>query len=179
LEGCCWIVFLFYYYVIMKYKVWDRVIIKGDLSDHEKYVGWMSGYLGDVVTISIVNEVFGIYKIEEDNEIRNRYDGMFEWLVKEKEEDDPQEWDIVYVSDESEEDALEKKHMALFITKTKHGQSVCVEVWSEKNYKNWEYFSTEVRQHVIPKSKPTEEKKKRELYMTDSEREEFKKKNNF
>ena len=67
------------------------------------------------------------------------------------------EWDYVYVSDESEEDALEEKDKRILLRKCKDW-FVTVESFCENKYLQWKVFETDIFYHAVPI--PKEETKK-------------------
>ena len=87
------------------------------------------------------------------------------------------EW--VYVSDESEEDALACKVKRILITILPWNTNykyICVDTEFEEAYLCWNRYNICKWLYTVPVH--TEEKKERKLIMTDSEWEEFKSRNN-
>lgn len=84
----------------------------------------------------------------------------------------------VYVSDASEEDALQQKAKRILLSTLPwkvFNKYICVDETSTQKYLNWkEYYWTSWKYTVPVKE---EEKKERKVMMTDSEWEEFSKKN--
>jgi hypothetical protein len=82
------------------------------------------------------------------------------------------EWEEVYVSDKSVEDALKNKDKRIYLW-TFWKVNACVCKWFEEYYKDWEYFVIANRKYIA--KIPAETKTKREFLMTDKEFENAKK----
>lgn len=76
------------------------------------------------------------------------------------------QWEYVYVSNASEEEASKWKLKRIFLTKISETY-ICVNESSEKDYKLWNEYRICCWDFAVPI--PKEEKKLRELYLTDSE----------
>ena len=59
------------------------------------------------------------------------------------------EWDYVYVSDDSEEGAIEDKIKEILIRKCSNWY-VCVASDWEKNYLDWKTFETNIWEYAVP-----------------------------
>lgn len=82
------------------------------------------------------------------------------------------EW--VYVSDMGETDALKFKRKRILITKlpwTTFNPCICVSACYEDKYITWELYGIEAWKYAVPAQ--TDEKKLREIWMTDAEMEKF------
>ncbi len=123
------------------------------VSDYALYVHWLSS--------EIKNEVSFTYLSEQ--EAQQALDYINEFSMEPKIE-------YVYVSDESEEDALKKERKCILLTKLPWDISfpyICVAEWQKENYLKWEEYLYIFWKFAVPS--PTDEKKLRELYMTDAE----------
>ena len=64
-------------------------------------------------------------------------------------EEELKEWDYVYVSDESEEDALKGKYKKILLRKCSDWY-VCIQYGFEKEYLKWETFHTRIWDYAVP-----------------------------
>lgn len=82
------------------------------------------------------------------------------------------EW--VYVDDYSKDNALIRENKRILITKLQwkaFTPYICVNLWDETNFIKWEKYAFVGWKYAVPV--PTDEKKLREIWMTDAEMEKF------
>lgn len=86
------------------------------------------------------------------------------------------EWDWCYVSDKSEQEALEDKQKAIFIYSDKNWTNYCVAGQREKEYRAWTTYNVHPRKYAVPIPKEAK-KRRRTRPLTDSQREKAKENN--
>lgn len=59
------------------------------------------------------------------------------------------EWDYVYVSDTSEEDALKRKAKRIFLRKC-NNSVIYIDNWFEEEYLRWNTFYTNICKYAVP-----------------------------
>ena len=142
------------------YKFWDKITV---------YIWWMKDKCIVArkwkIWQTYVYSEWWQYFLLEDRDIKM-------WRENDNE---LKEWDIVYVSNDSEEDALKKKEERTYLwvvherALTKY---LVVYPWFSNSYKNNNKFDRDSAKYVV--KKPIEERKEHKLMLTDSERKKVK-----
>lgn len=159
----------------MKFKIWDKVrIINWDyvLQEHSNVYSDKNRMV-NIWKIWIIKSIEKTYEYPYQIEDCDNWCMFIEFYFDDNLElvDELKEWDIVYVSDISEEHALEQMAERLYLCTIQKWRYKYICTWNNWYYERWDDINIKTYRYIV--KKPIEDIKIRKIECTDSKREEI------